>query len=192
MTTVHHSNIYRIGDYSKHLKALDSDDRYSRFGHPATDYNIDQLILDMCYHPTNHELWFAEVDNSRVAWGHMAKNNDDTWELAVSVSKEYQRRGIAGKLMAEMISWAKFHQVTQVYMNCIESNKVIQHLAQKHDLLTKSRGDGERTAAIEVPQPNFVEASTQLFKEQDEIIKEIARLRNRLANLWLNPGHQFD
>ncbi len=192
MITYVHTNIYKISDYARHLKSLDQEDRYSRFGHPASDYNIDQLILNMCYNPTDHELWYARTDEQRVGWGHMAKNQDGTWELAVSVAKEHQRQGIADKLMSEMIVWAKFHHIPEVYMHCIENNKVIQHLAAKHELKTKERGDGERTAAIEVPEPNFVEVNTQLFKEQAEIVREINRLRGKLANLWLNPSHHND
>ena len=128
MITIQHGNIYKISDYARHLKNLSEDDRYSRFGHPASDYNIDQLILQMCYHPADHELWFARNDEQRVGWGHMAKNQDGTWELAVSVDKEFQRQGVADMLMTEMIAWAKFHHVSEVYMHCIENNKVIQLL----------------------------------------------------------------
>jgi RimJ/RimL family protein N-acetyltransferase len=192
MITIQHGNIYKISDYARHLKNLSEDDRYSRFGYKASDYNIDQFILNMCYHPKDHELWFARNDEQRVGWGHMAKNQDGTWELAVSVDKEFQRQGVANMIMTEMLTWAKFHHIPQVYMHCIENNRVIQHLAQKHELKTKERGDGERTAAIEVPEPNFVEANTQLFKEQAEIVAEINRLRGKLANLWLNPSHHID
>jgi RimJ/RimL family protein N-acetyltransferase len=192
MITIQHGNIYKISDYARHLKNLSEDNRYSRFGYKASDYNIDQFILQMCYHPKDHELWFARNDEQRIGWGHMAKNQDGTWELAVSVDKEYQRQGVANDLMKEMLVWAKFHQIPQVYMHCIENNRVIQHLAQKHELKTKERGDGERTAAIAVPGPNFVEANTQLFKEQAEIVAEINRLRTKLASLWLSPSHQID
>lgn len=192
MITIQHGNIYKISDYARHLKNLSQEDRYSRFGYQASDYNIDQLILGMCYHPKDHELWFARNDEQRVGWGHMAKNQDGTWELAVSVDREFQRQGVADMLMSEMLAWAKFHSIPEVYMHCIENNKVIQHLATKHELKTKERGDGERTAAIEVPEPNFVEVNTQLFKEQAEIVSEINRLRGKLANLWLNPTHQID
>ncbi len=166
MITIQHGNIYKISDYARHLKNLNNEDRHSRFGYHASDYNIDQLILNMCYHPKDHELWYARNDEQRVGWGHMAKNSDGTWELAVSVDKEFQRQGIANDLMEEMLIWAKFHHISEVYMHCIEDNRIIQHLAKKHELKTKERGDGERTAAIEVPEPNFVESNTQLFKEQ--------------------------
>ena len=186
MITIQHGNIYKIADYARHLKNLDQEDRYSRFGHPASDFNIDQMILNMCYHPKDHELWFARNDEQRVGWGHMAKNQDGTWELAVSVDKEFQRQGVADMLMTEMLAWAKFHQVSEVYMHCIEDNKVIQHLARKHDLKTRSKGDGERTAALEVPEANVFESNAQLWKEHNEIMNEFARLRKRYNELWAN------
>ena len=187
MMQIHHTNIYKISDYSRHLKALEPEDKISRFGYPASDHSIDQMILSMCYNPADHELWYARDDGDRVGWGHMARNADNSWEIAVSVSKDYQRQGIGNKLITEMLAWAKFHKISEVYMHCIEDNRVIQHLALKNELQTRSRGDGERTAAIEVPEPSFLEANTQLWKEQKEIFNEFGKLRNRLTQLWATP-----
>lgn len=187
MMQIHHTNIYKISDYSRHLKALTPDDKVSRFGYPASDHSIDQLVLNMCYHPHDHELWYARDDGERVGWGHMAKNNDGSWELAVSVQKEFQRQGIGNQLITEMLAWAKFHHISEVYMHCIEDNRVIQHLANKNELRTRSRGAGERTATIEIPNPTIFEANTQMLKEQKEIFDEFGKLRNRLTKLWATP-----
>lgn len=184
---IHHTNIYKISDYSRHLKNLTPEDKASRFGYPASDFSIDQMILSMCYNPHDHELWYARDDGERVGWGHMARNADDSWELAVSVNKDYQRQGIGNMLITEMLAWAKFHKISEVYMHCIEDNRVIQHLASKNELKTRSRGDGERTAAIEIPEPSFLEANSQLWKEQKEIFNEFGKLRNRLTQLWALP-----
>lgn len=187
MMQIHHTNIYKIGDYSRHLKSLTPEDKISRFGYPASDHSIDQMILSMCYSPQDHELWYARDDGERVGWGHMARNSDDSWELAVSVNHDFQRQGIGNMLITEMLAWAKFHKIGEVYMHCIENNRVIQHLANKNELRTKSRGDGERTAAIEVPTPTIFESNSQLFKEQKEIFDEFGKLRNRLTKLWATP-----
>jgi len=187
MMQIHHTNIYKISDYSRHLKALTPDDKVSRFGYPASDHSIDQLVLNMCYHPQDHELWYARDDGDRVGWGHMAKNSDGSWELAVSVQKEFQRQGIGNQLITEMLAWAKFHHISEVYMHCIEDNRVIQHLANKNELRTRSRGDGERTATIEIPNPTIFEANTQMLKEQKESFDEFGKLRNRLTKLWATP-----
>lgn len=185
MIYIYRTNIYKMYDYSRHLKNLTDEDKISRFGYLITDYMIDKLILDMCYHPSEHELWYARTDDTRVGWGHLARNPDGSWELALSVDKEYQRQGIGNKLIAEMLEFAKFHQISEIYMHCIEDNRPIQHLASKHNLRTKQRGAGERTAAIQIPEPSFLEANSQRFKEQAEIFKEIGKLKNRLTELWL-------
>lgn len=187
MIYTYRTNIYKIPDYSRHLKNLTDEDKISRFGYLITDYMIDKLILDMCYHPSEHELWYARTDDTRVGWGHLARNPDGSWELAVSVDHEHQRQGIGNKLIAEMLEFAKFNSITEIYMHCIEDNRAIQHLAEKHQLKTRERGAGERTASIEVPGPTFVEANSQLWKEQTEILKEMGKLRNRLTNLWTKP-----
>jgi GNAT superfamily N-acetyltransferase len=187
MISVNHTNIYKIPDYSRHLKELTDEDKFSRFGYLITDYMIDQMMLAMCYHPSEHELWYARTEDTRVGWGQMSRNSDGSWELAVSVNKAYQRQGVGGKLINEMLSFAKFHHIPEVYMHCIEDNRAIQHLALKHELKTKNRGAGERTASIEVPQPTFIEANSQLWKEQTEILNEMSKLRKRLTNLWAKP-----
>lgn len=187
MISVHHTNIYKIHDYSQHLKNLPENDRISRFGYNASDHSIDQMILSMCYNPKDHELWYARTENQRVGWGHLARNHDNSWELAVSVQTDFQRQGIGNKLITEMLNFAKFHHISELYMQCIEDNRVIQHLAVKNNLKTKYRGIGERVASIEIDQPNVFEVNTQLWKEQNEIFKEFGKLRNRLTQLWATP-----
>ena len=187
MITIRHTDIYSLSDYSAHLKGLSTEDKRSRFGFQVTDYNIDQLILRMIYNPEEHELWVAYDNDDIIGFGHMARNDEESWELAVSVDSKHQRKGIGDRLIGEMLAWAKFHHISEVFMHCIEENRVIQHLATKHKLETRERGHGERTAAIEVPLPNLFEVNSQLMKEQSEIIQEISTLRGKLINLWFNP-----
>lgn len=184
MITISKPGIRYLKEYSQHLKQLPEQDKISRFGYKAGDYAVDQLMLRLAYDHKDHELWQAVDGDEIVGWGHMARDHNDVWELAVSVSHDHQRKGIGDRLIAEMLAWAKFHQIDEVFMHCIEENRVIQHLAQKHGLKTRERAAGERTAAIEVPLPSFMEANSQLWKEHSEIMDEYARLRTRLQDLW--------
>jgi GNAT superfamily N-acetyltransferase len=163
-----HSDLYHLAEYGEHLRALPNEDRASRFGYMATDYNIDQFILTILKHHADHKLWNAIVDDKIVGWGHMAKNTDGSWELAVSVDHDYQRRGIGNELINTMLRWAKIHHIHEVYMHCIEDNRVIQHLASKNELKTRERGDGERTAAIELKEPTIFEITDERLREQTE------------------------
>lgn len=174
-----------LSNYGLHLKNLTDDDKISRFGFKVTDYAIDQLILNMLYNMEDHHLWAVEIDGEDWGWGHLARDGE-SWELAVSVAKSCQGLGYGNALIAEMLQWAKVHHVQEVYMHCIESNRVIQHLALKHNLKTRERGAGERTAAIEVPEPSFLDINGQRWKEHAEIMAEYAKLRQRLNDLWFN------
>lgn len=185
MISVYHTNIYKVHDYSTHLKNLSETDKISRFGYNANSQAIDQMILNMVYHPEDHELWYARTDTNRIGWGHMAKNNDGTWELALSVDNNYQNQGIGNMLISEMIQWAKVNHIDAVYMHCIESNKVVQHLARKHNLKTIDFSQGEKTAALTVPDPDLYEIGTQKLKEQALLVKQIGVLQKRLTNLWI-------
>jgi len=187
MIGVHHGNIYNLPEYSNHLKNLTDQDKLARFGYIAKDHTIDKFILQLLYSHKHHELWYATLDDKIVGWGHLANNGDGTWELAVSVDSDFQRKGIGSMLIGEMLAWAKFHHVKEVFMHCIEENQVIQYLANKHSLKTRERGAGSRTAAIEVPRPNLVESNQQLWKESSEILEKYRSLNKQLAEIWTLP-----
>lgn len=176
-------DLYSLRDYSEHLKNLTDEDKYSRFGVTMSDYGIDQLILQMLYNSKEHELWVLKNSKGDVqGWGHMAYDGE-SWELAVSVDKNHQRKGVGGSLIKEMLEWARVHKIESVYMHCIETNKVIQHLAYKHNLKTRERGAGERTAAIELSDASYFEKNSQALKEYTKLVDEMADLRLRMIKL---------
>ena len=172
-----------IKDYSQHLKNLSPENKFSRFGHTITDYAIDSLMLRIAYNPDDHHLWVAYLDEDIVGWGHLAKDGD-SWELAVSVNGDKQQLGIGNSLIYEMLVWAKVHHVHEVYMHCIDDNKIIQHLARKHDLKMKERSYGERTSSIELPEPSIFEVNKQRWVEHNALIEEYQALRKRMTDLW--------
>lgn len=183
MTKIIKVDLYSVGDYAKHLKNLEPEDKYSRFGTNMSDSSIDNIILQMVYHTNEHELWVAVDGKQNVqGWGHMAKDGS-SWELACSVEKKAQRKGVGNQLIQEMLEWAKVHNIDEVYMHCIENNKAIQHLAQKNNLSTRERGYGERVAAIELSDPSFFEKNSQLLKEYVRLVDDMTELRLRIVSL---------
>lgn len=181
-----HTNINSIKEYSIHLKQLPEPDRFSRFGYKITDYSIDQLMLNIVYNIEDHELWYAEENGKKIGWGHLAKHDNDSYELAVSVDHDYQRKGIGDKLIGEMLSWAKFRNVDKIFMHCIEENKIIQHLARKHKLSLKERVAGERTAMLDLPKPTFSEIGMQLTKEHKILMENLQENFEKMLKLFNN------
>lgn len=173
-----------LKEYGEHLKALPKEDKINRFGTLINDYSIDQLMLNILYNPTEHQLWIASKKGRTIGWGHTAKTGS-AWEIAVSVNHEEQSQGAGSALIGEMLEWAKVHEIDEVFMHCIESNKTIQHLARKFNLTTREREAGERTAALEVPEAKFYDINSQWWKEYNTLVDEFTELRRRMSKLLL-------
>jgi GNAT superfamily N-acetyltransferase len=178
-----------LAQYAEHLKSLNRDDRYTRFGYTATPENIDSLILNILYNIEHHHIFTHVEDDKIVGFGHLAKLETD-WELAVSVESDYQGRGIANALMSYMIKWGQTHGIRVVYMHCITDNKKIQHLAAKHGLRAVERNNADITSKIELPQPTVMDYTTNLLQEQNELAIDIVKLQRAWMKKWFQPVMQ--
>lgn len=173
------------GKYGQHLKKLDFDDKYTRFGYFIKDTAIDQIVLDMIYNHDSHYL-FAAIDCDEICgFGHFAKE-DDNWELAVSVNKDRQGQGIADRLMTYMISWGKTRGITSVFMHCISENKKVQHLAIKHGLKTVERSGPDITAKVKLPDPTAFDYTADFMREQRELTHQMLEIQQKILRN-LNP-----
>lgn len=171
--------------YAQHLKNLSPEDRYTRFCYHVKDESIDQLILHVLYNRNDHYLFSATVDDQRVGFVHLAREDED-WELAVSVDRKYQGQGIADQLMYHAIAWGKTHGIHAVFMHCITHNTKIQHLARKHGLRTVERDGTEVTSRVELPPPTTLDYTTDFLREQKELLEQMTEIQRRMwANL--NP-----
>jgi GNAT superfamily N-acetyltransferase len=174
-----------LHDYATHLKNLTVEDRYTRFCYNVKDEAIDDLILQILYNRDDHYLFTATIEGERVGFGHFAKEGQD-WELAVSVDKQYQGRGIADALMSHMIAWGKTHGIHSVFMHCITQNQKIQHLARKHGLRMVEKDGAEITSKVELPAPTPLDYTADFFREQRELLEQMTDIQQRM---WknLNP-----
>lgn len=172
-----------LGVYADHLKNLTEQDRYTRFCYHIKDETIDQLILNILYNRLNHYLFSAVVNNKHVGFVHLARQDQD-WELAVSVDKDYQGQGIADQLIQYAIVWGKTHGVHTVFMHCIAQNTKIQHLARKHGLRTVERDGSEITSQVELSPATTLDYTTSFLHEQRDLYNQINELQHRmLSNL---------
>ena len=180
---IQHSHIEYLAEYAHHLKSLSNEDRYTRFGYAASADTIDQMILNIVYHREDHHIFTYYTDDRIVGFGHLARE-DDAWELAVSVEREYQGRGIANALMDYMIAWGKTHGVEVLYMHCITENQKIQHLARKHGLKAWDRAGHELTARVKLPDPTVFDYTTNFVREQGELAADMVKLQRAWLRNW--------
>lgn len=182
---IQHRSVEVLDIYSRHLKNLSPEDRYTRFCYNIKDEQIDQFILSILYNQQDHHLFTATVDDAIVGFGHLAREGAN-WELAVSVDNNVQGQGVANKLMSFMIPWAQIHGVHNVFMHCITQNQKIQHLARKHGLRTVERDGQEITSRVELPRPTAVEYTSEFLKEQRDLFNQIQELQHKMVQNF-NP-----
>ncbi len=182
---IQHADAGALADYAQHLKNLTEEDRYTRFCHHIKDEAIDQFILSILYNSQDHYLFSAEIGDNTVGFGHLAREGTD-WELAVSVDRKYQGKGVADSLMNHMIDWGKTRGIHSVFMHCITQNAKIQHLARKHGLRMVERDGAEITSKVDLPPPTPLDYTAQFLQEQQAILEQIVDLQRRMIKNF-NP-----
>lgn len=180
---IQHSRIEHLCEYAEHLKNLSDEDRYTRFGYAASSQAIDSMILNILYHQDEHHIFTYYTNGHIVGFGHLARE-DDAWELAVSVERNYQGRGIADELMSHMIAWGKTHGVEVLYMHCITENQKIQHLARKHGLKSWDRTGHELTSKVRLPEPTVFDYTANFVREQSDLAGDIVKLQRAWLRNW--------
>jgi GNAT superfamily N-acetyltransferase len=151
-----------VSEYPKyriHLKALDAESKYLRFGYPIRDEMIDQLCDQFEADADKNILFCVENDNLEfVAVGHIALQ--DEMELAFSVLKTYQGRGLGNQLFRRVIQWCRTHNQLKGNMVCLSTNSVVRHLCTKYGIRMKNAG-GETLASIELEHPDIATYLTE-------------------------------
>lgn len=161
LTTVRRVLPHEYGKYRTHLKSLDAESKVLRFGYATSDTIIDQLC-DKFEANTNQHVLFA-IENEYlefVAVGHIALEGE--MEIAFSVLKEYQGRGMGNLLMKRVIQWCRIFGKRKGCMVCLSTNSAIKHLCAKYGI-TMTNELGETLADIVLPVPSlstYVEEAT--------------------------------
>lgn len=134
--------------YRIHLKSLDDNSKYLRFGSVTCDQVIDKLCDDFELNHDKHILFCVEdCSLDFVAVGHIAI--DGTMELAFSVHKSYQGHGLGSALMCRCIQYCRVNNILKGCMVCLSHNAVIKHLCIKHGIHIHTES-GETQAEIEL------------------------------------------
>jgi GNAT superfamily N-acetyltransferase len=139
--------------YRTHLKALDAESRHLRFGFTVKDEILDKLCDGFEADHEHHILFCIENDALEfIAVGHIATT--DGMELAFSVLKEHQGKGMGDALMKRCIQWCRTHNILKGCMVCLSHNKAIRHLCTKHGIHFHTE-HGETEANIELDAPGI-------------------------------------
>jgi GNAT superfamily N-acetyltransferase len=175
---------------ASHLKLLDHEDRYLRFGFAANDEQIDRYV---------HGLDFERDDifgvyNRKlelIAVAHLAFSQDPAMltcaEFGVSVLKKARGRGLGARLFDRAVMHARNEGIDTMFIHALSENTAMLKIARKAGA-TLERCGSETDAYLRLPPATLDSRMAELVEEQmaqtDYQLKRQARtLREFVAGM---------
>lgn len=155
----------------EHLTALSVDDRRMRFfaaiNETAIQSYVDKLGKD-------DELFFTikslpGLDFKITGFLHVAKIDENSVEIGVSVDSTERGQGIATKLFDRAFLYVKSKGCKKIYINCLTTNVAMQRIVDKYKLTTTRDPDDPytKTAVVEMKDsPDFYAYLKGLHQDQ--------------------------
>lgn len=172
--------------YRTHLLSLDEESRYMRFGFHINNETINQLINKWELNPKKHKIFAIENDNLEVVGVAHISLEDDPAELAFSVFKECQRKGMGDALMARAVEYCQNRSIKHGCMVCLGSNDAIKRLARKHDILVKTE-QGDSVGAIEIPDATPISVWHETVEDNFAKLDHLGKYAKKFAQMFRFP-----
>lgn len=138
-----------------HFLRLDPEDRYLRFfGHTGEAF-IDTYCEKVL--AAGHAVLGCFIEGELRAVGELCRNGSQrkrSAEVAITVEKPYQNRGIGTELLRRLVRLARNRSVRTLHLFCLLDNVKMQHVARKlGGMLTYKEREVE--ANINPPWPTY-------------------------------------
>ncbi len=150
-----------------HLKSLGTQDRYLRFGYPATDEQIDgyvtklDFVRDDVYGVFNRRLQI-------VSMAHLAFSVDPQWatcaEFGVSVDLKMRGRGLGARMFDRAMTHARNEGVSLMFIHALSENTPMLKIARKAG--ARVERDGSESDAYLSLQPANLDSQMHEFFEE--------------------------
>ena len=164
-----------------HLLALDTGDRYLRFGYPASDEQIRRYVDQLDF---DRDDIFG-IYNRRlelIAMAHLAytplPEHANCAEFGVSVACSARGRGYGARLFDRAVMHARNAGVSMVFIHALTQNTAMLRIARNAGAVVQRDGT-ESEAFLELPPPSLdsrmAEMVEQQYGEVDYLLKRQAR-----------------
>jgi GNAT superfamily N-acetyltransferase len=150
-----------------HLKSLGAQDRYLRFGYPATDEQIDayaanlDFVRDDIYGVFNRRL-------ELVSMAHLAFSVDPQWatcaEFGVSVDLKMRGRGLGARMFERAVTHARNQGVSLMFIHALSENTPMLKIARKAG--ARVERDGTESDAYLSLEPANLDSQMNEFLEE--------------------------
>lgn len=172
---------------AQHLMALDSTDRYLRFGYSATDEHIRRYI-DSLNFERDEIFGIYNRKLELVAMAHVAFIGKDAGpalescaEFGVSVSKESRGLGLGSALFERAAMHARNDGVQMMFIHALSENDVMLRIARNAGAKVERLGS-ESEAYLRLTPPTLDSRLTEIVEEQ--VAQVDYRLKVQAKQFW--------
>jgi len=167
-----------------HLKALDVDDRFLRFGYPARDEQIEQYVEHIDF-DRDDVFGIYNRKLELISMAHLAYSDDPERaalaEFGVSVLKKARGRGYGVRLFERAVMHARNEGVDMLFIHALSENRVMLHIAAKAGA-TFDREGGETEAFLRLPPATFDTRMAEMVEEQ--VAQTDYRFKRHAKRFW--------
>lgn len=151
-----------------HLVALDADDRYLRFGYPATDEQIGRYVDGLDF---DRDDIFGIYNRKLelIAMAHLAFAEQDDHkscaEFGVSVLKKARGRGYGSRLFERAVIHARNEGVDLMFIHALTENTAMLKIARNAGAKLERAGS-ETDAYLRLPPATLDSRMSEMVEEQ--------------------------
>ncbi len=171
----------------EHLLALPDNDRYLRFGYPATDEQIRRYVDGLDFR--RDEIF--GIFNRRlklVAMAHLAFSIDPKWatcaEFGVSVAASQRGRGMGARLFERAVTFARNQGVHMFFVQALSENAAMLKIARNAGARVEREGS-ESEAYLSLPQATLDSQMSGLLQDQMAELDYQFKLQAQQFRDWL-------
>ncbi|WP_374349686.1 N-acetyltransferase family protein [Limnohabitans sp.] len=170
-----------------HLQALSDNDRYLRFGYPATDEHIRRYVDGLNFQ--RDEIF--GIFNRRlqlVAMAHVAFSVDPKWstcaEFGVSVAASQRGRGMGAKLFDRAVTYARNQGVHMFFVHALSENAAMLKIARNAGARVERDGS-ESEAYLTLPEATLDSQVSGLLQDRMAELDYQLKLQASQFRQWL-------
>jgi GNAT superfamily N-acetyltransferase len=151
-----------------HLVALDADDRYLRFGYPATDEQIGRYVDGLDF---DRDDIFGIYNRKLelIAMAHLAfadqADHKSCAEFGVSVFKKARGRGYGSRLFERAVIHARNEGVDLMFIHALTENTAMLKIARNAGAKLERAGS-ETDAYLRLPPATLDSRMSEMVEEQ--------------------------
>ena len=167
-----------------HLRALDPQDRYLRFGYAATDEQI-QRYVDGLHFERDEIFGIYNRKLELIAMAHLAFSSDPAhpWcaEFGVSVLRKVRGRGYGTRLFERAVVHARNQGVQMLLVHALSENTAMLKIARKAGAALERAGS-ETDAYLRLPPATLDSHMSEIVQEQMAMTDY--RLKVQAKSFW--------